>query len=287
MDLRASVLNAADLAGADLDGAYLWRADLDGANLNGAVVTVATIVETGDYADREWAAGNRAVLKAAPGVKESVKQEKKSAGETVNEAAPSAAGTAVQETAGAEASSSVPEQVRLNPGETSGADIPGNQWPVNPVAQKIQFGVSKRESASIPYDAQQRELLTDNVPRWNKTRVKNPEMKVRLAGANLNRKMLDGADLRNADLNGTLMKGADLTDADLRGADLRGANLRAADLTRADFRGADLRGTYLWMANTSWTLWNYAVVNAATVLHTGKNASPEWAEENGTVYRGD
>ncbi len=284
VDLRAASLRAADLAGSNLDGAYLWRADLDGANLEGTHVTSVTVVETGKYADRAWADKHGALLSLPE---------------------PGAAGHEIEKNDGVEKRNSEAGQV---PAEKNDAGIPNSEkhaavsgteskgrdtaavaldrsWPVNPVQQKIRFGVTRSDVGALSYDVHQRELLVDSVSRWNKMRKKNPAEPVRLAGARLSRKVLDGADLRNADLKGTLLKRTDLVDADLRGADLREANLREADLTNADLQGADLRGAYLWRANLSWTVLNGVIVDAQTVLGTGRKATPAWAEKAGAVYR--
>ena len=282
-DFRSADLRAADLAGADLDGAYLWRAVLDGAHLEGAVVTPVTVVETGKYADREWAEKNQALLvmtevvgSAAMAAKNSdaVAPEKQ-----VEEVSAEKSAAVFSEPA---KESRVPV-VKSDDNDT--AAVIERSWPANPVRQKIRFGAARAEAAALPYDVHQRELLTDSVSRWNKMRKKNPDEPIRLSGAKLNGKMLDGADLRNADLGGASLKRADLVEADMRGADLAGANLRQADLTNADLQGANLQGAYLWMANMSWAVLKGVIVDAGTVLETGKKATPEWAEKNGAVYR--
>ena len=251
VDFRAADLRAADLAGADLDGAYLWRADLDGANLSGAKVTAITVLETGKKASPGWAGEHGALF-----VKQSEARvvEKK-------------------------------EQKKDLPAGSSGAAI-STDWPDNPVQQKIRFGVTRQQAPRLTYDVHQHEMLTDNLKAWNRMRKAQPEAPVRLSGSKLNRKMLDGANLRNADMSGAQLKGADLVNADLRGANLSGANLREADLTKADLRGADLRGAYLWRANLSWTETGGVIVDSRTVLETGRNATPEWADKHGALYRG-
>ncbi len=248
-DLRAANLKMADLAGCDLSGAYLWMAVIDGANLEKSVVTSVTIVETGRSANQAWAQKHGAVF-------------------LVSDPLP-------QKTDVAEEKSVKTGTVSL---------IPQKTWPINPVAQKIRFGVEKKNEATLSYDVHQRELLIKNVSKWNTMRETNPDAPVQLSGAKLSRKVLDGADLRNADLTGTLMKRTGLADTDLRNADLREANLREADLTHADLREADLRGVYLWRADMSWTKLAGARVNARTVLENGKNATPDWAEKNGVLF---
>lgn len=251
VDLRAANLRKADLAGCDLGGAYMWRAFLDGANLEEALVTPVTVVETGKNADESWARKNGALFILVP--------ERDTAGAVAAEA----------ERGGQETTQVIPQKT----------------WPVNPVQQKIRFGATRKEAERLSYDVHQRELLVKNVSKWNKMRKTNPDAPVLLAGAKLSRKVLDGANLRNADLEAALLKRADLADADLRGANLRDANLREADMESADLGGADLRGAYLWKANLSWTVLEGAVVNASTVVETGKNATPEWAEKRGATYR--
>ncbi len=250
VDFRAADLRSADLAGSDLAGAYLWRADLDGANLSGVAVSAVTVLRSGKKASRAWAEKHEAVfVETAPG----------------NEAAGRVAA----------AEESAPGKLKMD----------REAWPVNPVQQKIRFGVTREQAAELSYDVHQRELLVKDPKGWNEMRAKSPGTAVRLSGSKLNRKILDGADLRDADLSEALLKGADLSDADLRRADLRGANLREADLTGADLRGADLCGAYLWRANLSWTKIGGVKVDSRTVLQTGKNATPEWAEKHEAVYR--
>lgn len=267
-DLRAASLRAADLAGSNLDGAYLWRVILDGANLEGTFVTPVTVVETGKYADRTWADKHGALLVIPESSGSGLADVKNDVAEKQNDA-------------GGDASIS---EAKSMDRDTAAVAL-DKSWPVNPVQQKIRFGVTRNKAGLLPYDVHQRELLVDSVSRWNKMRKKNPEEPVRLAGARLSRKVLDGADLRNADLKGTLLKRTDLVEADLRGANLRDANLREADLTNADLQGADLRGAYLWRADLSWTLLTGVIVDAQTVLKTGRKATPEWAEKTGAVYR--
>ncbi len=250
VDFRGADLRGADLAGADLDGAYLWRADLDGANLSGAKVTAITVLETGKKASSGWAGEHGALfVEQAEDVAIGQQEQKK----------------------GLSAGSS-PASVSWD-------------WPDNPVQQKIRFGVTRQQAPRLAYDVHQHEMLTDNLKGWNRMRKAHPETPVRLSGSKLNRKMLDGADLRNADMSDAQLKGTDLVNADLRGADLRGANLREADLTKADLRGADLRGAYLWRANLSWTETGGVIVDSRTILETGRNATPEWAHKQGAVYR--
>ncbi len=268
-DLRAADLRTADIAGANLDGAYLWRADLDGANLDETVVTTITVVETGKYADQAWADRKGAVFRG---------MENKTKGTITDR------GGALEQGKGAEVVLKEAESAPSVKDDTA-EPVLNKSWPVNPVEQKIRFGVTREKASALAYDVHQRELLVESVSGWNRMRKEKPQEPIRLAGAKMNRKVLDGANLRDAELRGALLKRTDLVDADLRGANLREANLREADLTNADLRGADLRGAYLWRANLDWTKLNGAIVNTHTVLETGKNATPAWAAKNGAVYR--
>ncbi len=63
-----------------------------------------------------------------------------------------------------------------------------------------------------------------------------------LAGADLTRKVLHGADLSGADLSGANLTRSDLHGADLSGADLSGANLRGANLRGARLSGVNIGG---------------------------------------------
>ena len=246
-------------------------------------MTPVTVVETGKYADREWAEKNRALL---------VMTESTGSGAMAAKNSDAVVPEKQVEEVSAEKSAAVfsePAKESKVPvaksDDNDTAVVVERSWPANPVRQKIRFGAARAGAAALPYDVHQRELLTDSVSRWNKMRKKNPDEPIRLSGAKLNGKMLDGADLRNADLSGASLKRADLVEADLGGADLAGANLRQADLTNADLQGANLQGAYLWMANMSWAILKGVVVDAGTVLETGKKATPEWAEKNGAVYR--
>jgi len=76
--------------------------------------------------------------------------------------------------------------------------------------------------------------------QWNRMRRRDPDVPVRLAGADLAECGLDGANLSAASLNG-----ADLAGATLRGANLSSARLARADLAEARLDGADLSGAEL------------------------------------------
>jgi hypothetical protein len=66
-----------------------------------------------------------------------------------------------------------------------------------------------------------------------------------LAGADLTRLKLAGANLEGANLAGVKFSLADLSGANLRNANLQGANLGGADLANADLEGANLTGALL------------------------------------------
>ena len=66
-----------------------------------------------------------------------------------------------------------------------------------------------------------------------------------LAGADLTRIKLAGANLEGANLAGVKFSLADLSGANLRNANLQGANLGGADLANADLEGANLTGALL------------------------------------------
>jgi len=98
-------------------------------------------------------------------------------------------------------------------------------------------------------------LLRAGAQAWNDTRAAHP-----LAGINLYRAYLAGADLSaanlrgakfvcanfsGANLSGANLEGVDFTQADLTGANLCGANLKGADFAQADLTGANLGGANL------------------------------------------
>lgn len=72
-----------------------------------------------------------------------------------------------------------------------------------------------------------------------------------LIGAVLDSANLRASSLRGARMNGASLRGANLVQADLRGADLFGADLTGADLTGADLTGANLSHVKLVEANLS------------------------------------
>jgi hypothetical protein len=93
-------------------------------------------------------------------------------------------------------------------------------------------------------DEAQVELLREKgVAAWNEWRRARPRERPELAGANLYK-----AKLRGADLNG-----ANLHEAQLQGAVLRQADLRMTNIEFADLQGADLREASLWKARLYYT----------------------------------
>ena len=85
-------------------------------------------------------------------------------------------------------------------------------------------------------------ILKKGVDAWNEWRIKNPDIRPDLSGANLPRANISGADLSEAYLRGAILSGADLRRADLDGANLSRADLDGANLSRADLKGAYLIG---------------------------------------------
>jgi hypothetical protein len=85
-----------------------------------------------------------------------------------------------------------------------------------------------------------------------------------LAGANLDRAYLAGANLYGADLGRANLDWAYLTAADLDGANLTGANLYGANLYGADLTGANLTGANLYGADLGRANLDGATANAAT-----------------------
>lgn len=137
---------------------------------------------------------------------------------------------------------------------------------------------------SIAYDADQYEQLKSNVTKWNRMREEQPSLKVMLREAPLANRVLAYADLHEADLEKASFKRTDLDEADFRGANLRGADLRSANLQQVDFRQADLRGANLWLANTSRSKFDGAIVSPETVLDNGKKATRAWADEHAARF---
>src|SRR5258707_1004027 len=83
--------------------------------------------------------------------------------------------------------------------------------------------------------------LMKGVAAWNAWRNENPDIRLDLSEADLNRANLYGADLSEANL-----RGANLSNADLRVANLWGAQLVDTDLTDADLTGCHIYGISAW-----------------------------------------
>jgi hypothetical protein len=136
------------------------------------------------------------------------------------------------------------------------------------------------------------EILKLGVEKWNKWRIRHPDVEpeftqaelrgAELPGANLAGAKLDWAnfgelasetdlgkpysrrtDLREADLSGAHLNWADLNNADLRGAKLGLAELYGANLSAADLSKADLRDAKLGTANLYRTIMSAADVRRA------------------------
>ncbi len=258
-DFSESILNGASLRDVDLRSTDLRHADLSNADLSGAYLWKADISFAGF--DNTVISNRTVVESGSNGTPQWA--EKHHARYVHEEPAVSF------------------QELSIDRSRT----LLDKELPVNTVAQKIMFGQRLDKADELSYDVFQFKLLKKNISGWNSMRQAQSETPIRLSSADLSRKVLDSADLHDADLSRALLKGTDLVDADLRGADLSGCNLRQADLTHADLSGADLRGAYLWRANCSWTVFANAIVDASTILDTGRHATAGWAEINGAVYR--
>jgi len=134
------------------------------------------------------------------------------------------------------------------------------------------------------------EILKQGVEVWNKWRMRNPDVKPDLSGANLSDALLSWANLRGADLSranligavlfranlsGADLSWADLREAGLNGAHLSGANLSDALLSWADLRGADLSGTDFSAALTEFAIFGDVDLSEAigleNVRHLGSS----------------
>jgi len=103
---------------------------------------------------------------------------------------------------------------------------------------------------------------------WNEWRKENPDIEIKLKGANLQRVFLDFANLQKADLSeanlqkaslSTDLRKADLTGANLVGADFSGAGLQEAIMAFSNLYGADLAFTDITSANFSGTIYSKAL----------------------------
>jgi len=113
----------------------------------------------------------------------------------------------------------------------------------------------KREFSQEQYDMLLRCSEKEDMIEWNEWRKANPNVEIRLQGANLRRANLQGAFLSKANLEGAglqhahlenaFLNRAHLEGAILQGANMQGARLFQAKLQRADLRLADLQGANL------------------------------------------
>jgi len=118
-----------------------------------------------------------------------------------------------------------------------------------------------------------KDLIKQGLEAWNQWRRDNPEVKPRLAAADLRRCELQAYDLHDAELVAANLERADLEAANLAGADLRGANLQGANLNSADLSGADLESALLSRASLGGATLrranlSYAVLGSAILFYT-------------------
>jgi uncharacterized protein YjbI with pentapeptide repeats len=133
---------------------------------------------------------------------------------------------------------------------------------------------SGRKFSQSQYDMLKRCSEAEDVAEWNDWRKANPDDRVLLEEAVLEKFHLSGVNLQDAFLRGANLQGANLeranlqkaklwnanlqkaifSNAKLQGANLQGANLQeaklvGADLQKARFHEANLQGVWLWTAN--------------------------------------
>ncbi len=267
-DLRESNLEYADLSRADLRAANLWLARTGSANFSGAMISDETVLPNGKPGSAKWADEHGALF--APVV-----------------AAPKLeppAGIAGAASSG-NSQSSQPSAVSPTAQSVTAAAPPQRAATLAKTLKPVKAW--RPAPSAISYDADQLDQLKSDVMKWNRLRVANPAMQVRLKEAPLSGKVLAHADLHAADLEKAALKRADLEKADLKNANLRGADLRSANLQRADFRQADLRGANLWLANTGRAEFEGAIVSSETVLDSGRKATPAWAQEHAARFNGE
>jgi len=92
-------------------------------------------------------------------------------------------------------------------------------------------------------------ILKQGVEVWNKWREENPDAKIDLAEARLERGLLSKVNFNKANLKGANLFEVYLIDANLKEADLSGANLIQAHLGGADFSKTKLTGASLLNAD--------------------------------------
>lgn len=103
------------------------------------------------------------------------------------------------------------------------------------------------------------DVLREGVHSWNLWRKKYSDVVPQLAAADLRKRDLARANLRDLDLSYVNFSGADMYKADLSGSKLTGSKLRSADLNQAflietKFSKADLTGAILAAADLSGAL---------------------------------
>jgi uncharacterized protein YjbI with pentapeptide repeats len=123
-----------------------------------------------------------------------------------------------------------------------------------------------------------------------------------LAGADLHYTILYGAvlaraDLSGANLSGAILYGANFYSAKLNGTDLTGADLSGATLDRADLIGADLIGANFYAAWLDSANFSHADLSNVSNVHTAswRNSNlygatlpdgydQEWFESEGAIF---
>jgi len=227
-------------------------------DMQGARVSAATVLSSGKYASSEWASDHQALFSddtpKPPTVDAAVEDGTRAT--TFSGEGSSIKLSAVAHTA--------------NPHREK-SDNTGNIW-------------RKSGNENAAYDQKLFRKLKSGSSGWNDMRKRQRDLVVDFQGAKFDAKNLSHADLSHARLRGASFKKADLFDADLRHADLSECDLREAGLEKADLGGADLSGANLWRANLSHARLNGVKVCSATVLDSGKKATPEWAERHDAVF---
>ncbi|MCA8948555.1 MAG: pentapeptide repeat-containing protein [Planctomycetes bacterium] len=144
---------------------------------------------------------------------------------------------------------------------------PAEPQPALAAPRQLEAGAQNDlEAGSLDFDPDHLKRLAGGVKSWNAWRAANPDVRPRLASADLREFDLREIDLHAADLRGIEGYGIDLYEADLRGADFRRAFLQAARFARADLCECDLRGASL--SNTELIAANLqrALLRDATLL---------------------
>ena len=110
-------------------------------------------------------------------------------------------------------------------------------------------------------------LLGGGVEAWERYRIRHPDIRLDLRGADLRGYQLASAHLIGARLNDTNLKGATLYQARLDSADLTGAYLEGVDLRGACLTRAKLIDANLEKANLSKTVLSNARLNGASLIN--------------------